>query len=91
MLLDAPLTWAGRCRLATFVKLGKTSTNQRAGIETAIQDDPRASEAGATVISTLSRASVYRTLNERRLVGLREEASAGHPLGRRRRSGPHAP
>jgi transposase len=36
-LLDAWLAWARRCRLAPFVKLAKTITNQRAGIEAAIQ------------------------------------------------------
>jgi transposase len=36
-LLDAWLAWARRCRLAPFVKLAKTITNQRPGIEAAIQ------------------------------------------------------
>jgi transposase len=36
-LLDAWLAWARRCRLAPFVKLAKTITNQRPGIEAAIR------------------------------------------------------
>ena len=36
-LLDAWLAWARRSRLAPFVKLAKTITRQRAGIEAAIQ------------------------------------------------------
>ncbi len=36
-LLDAWLTWARRCRLAPFVKLAKTITQQRPGIEAAIR------------------------------------------------------
>lgn len=36
-LLDAWLAWARRCRLAPFVRLAKTITNQRPGIEAAIQ------------------------------------------------------
>lgn len=36
-LLDAWLAWARRCRLAPFVKLAKTITRQRAGIEAAIE------------------------------------------------------
>jgi transposase len=36
-LLDAWLAWARRCRLAPFVKLAKTITKQRPGIEAAIQ------------------------------------------------------
>jgi len=36
-LLDAWLAWARRCRLAPFVKLAKTITRQRAGIEAAIK------------------------------------------------------
>ncbi|MCA1680407.1 MAG: ISL3 family transposase [Actinobacteria bacterium] len=37
LLLDAWLAWARRCRLAPFVKLAKTITNQRPGIEAAIR------------------------------------------------------
>jgi transposase len=37
VLLDAWLTWARRCRLAPFVKLAKTITAQRDGIEAAIR------------------------------------------------------
>ncbi len=37
-LLDAWLAWARRCRLAPFVKLAKTITEQRSGIEAAIQN-----------------------------------------------------
>jgi transposase len=36
-LLDGWLTWARRCRLAPFVKLARTITDQRAGIIAAIQ------------------------------------------------------
>jgi transposase len=36
-LLDAWLAWARRCRLAPFVKLAKTITKQRFGIEAAIR------------------------------------------------------
>src|SRR5665213_1938047 len=36
-LLDAWLAWARRCRLPPFVKLAKTITEQRPGIEAAIQ------------------------------------------------------
>jgi transposase len=36
-LLDAWLAWARRCRLAPFVKLAKTITEQRAGIESALR------------------------------------------------------
>jgi transposase len=36
-LLDAWLGWARRCRLAPFVKLARTITRQRAGIEAAIE------------------------------------------------------
>ena len=37
-LLDAWLAWARRCRLAPFVKLAKTITKQRHGIEAAIEN-----------------------------------------------------
>jgi len=36
-LLEQWLKWARRCRLAPFVKLAKTITNQRAGIEAALR------------------------------------------------------
>ena len=36
-LLDAWLAWARRCRLEPFVKLARTITEQRAGIEAAIE------------------------------------------------------
>ncbi|MCA1678505.1 MAG: ISL3 family transposase [Actinobacteria bacterium] len=36
-LLDAWLAWARRCRLAPFVKLARTITDQRPGIEAAIR------------------------------------------------------
>jgi RNA polymerase sigma factor (sigma-70 family) len=36
-LLDAWLKWARRCRLPAFVKLARTITDQRAGIEAAIR------------------------------------------------------
>ena len=38
VLLDAWLAWARRCRLAPFVKLARTITEQRSGIEAAIQN-----------------------------------------------------
>jgi transposase len=37
VLLDAWIAWARRCRLAPFVKLAKTITEQRAGIESALR------------------------------------------------------
>ena len=37
LLLDAWLAWARRCRLAPFVKLAKTITEQRDGIESALR------------------------------------------------------
>ncbi|MGO9973543.1 MAG: transposase, partial [Solirubrobacteraceae bacterium] len=37
-LLDAWLAWARRCRLQPFVKLARTITEQRSGIEAAIQN-----------------------------------------------------
>jgi transposase len=37
LLLDAWLAWARRCRLEPFVKLAKTITKQRPGIEAAIR------------------------------------------------------
>ena len=37
-MLDYWLIWARRCRLAPFVKLARTITNQRPGIEAAIQN-----------------------------------------------------
>lgn len=36
-LLDAWLAWARRCRLAPFVKLARTITEQRSGIEAAVR------------------------------------------------------
>ena len=36
-LLEAWLTWARRCRLEPFVKLARTITEQRPGIEAAIR------------------------------------------------------
>ncbi|HEY5195474.1 MAG TPA: transposase, partial [Solirubrobacteraceae bacterium] len=36
-LLDSWLAWARRCRLKPFVKLAKTITQQRAGIQAAIE------------------------------------------------------
>lgn len=35
-LLDAWLTWARRCRIPSFVKLAKSITEHRAGIEAAL-------------------------------------------------------
>ena len=37
VLLDAWLRWARRCRLEPFIKLARTITEQRSGIEAAIQ------------------------------------------------------
>lgn len=39
-LLDAWLAWARRCRLKPFVKLAKTITKQRSGIEAAMWSSP---------------------------------------------------
>ena len=36
-LLDAWLTWARRCRLEPFVRLARTITDQRPGIEAAVE------------------------------------------------------
>jgi transposase len=38
-LLDAWLAWARRCRLAPFIKLARTITEQRSGIEAAIRNE----------------------------------------------------
>jgi transposase len=57
-LLDAWLGWARRCRLQPFVKLARTITDQRAGIEAAI--DNRLSNARVEAINTNIRLITRR-------------------------------
>lgn len=57
-LLDRWLAWARRCRLAPFVKLAKTITDQRAGILAAIQH--RLSNARVEAINTQIRLITRR-------------------------------
>jgi transposase len=57
-LLDAWLSWARRCRLAPFVKLAKTITGARPGIEAAIQN--RLSNARVEQVNTQIRLITRR-------------------------------
>jgi transposase len=57
-LLDAWLRWARRCRLAPFVKLARTITEQRSGIEAAIQH--RLSNARVEQVNTQLRLITRR-------------------------------
>jgi transposase len=57
-LLDAWLRWARRCRLKPFVKLARTITEQRAGIEAAIRH--RLSNARVEQINTQIRLITRR-------------------------------
>ncbi|MCA1677649.1 MAG: ISL3 family transposase, partial [Actinobacteria bacterium] len=57
-LLDAWLAWARRCRLAPFVKLAKTITKQRPGIEAAIRH--RLSNARIEQVNTQLRLITRR-------------------------------
>ena len=57
-LLDAWLAWARRCRLAPFVKLARTITEQRLGIEAAIRHGP--SNARVEQVSTQIRLITRR-------------------------------
>ncbi len=57
-LLDAWLAWARRCRLPPFVKLAKTITKQRPGIEAAIQH--RLSNARIEQVNTQIRLITRR-------------------------------
>jgi transposase len=57
-LLDAWLAWARRCRLAPFVKLAKTITEQRPGIEAAIEH--RLSNARIEQVNTQLRLIARR-------------------------------
>jgi transposase len=57
-LLNAWLAWARRCRLAPFVKLAKTITEQRPGIEAAIEH--RLSNAGIEQVNTQLRMIARR-------------------------------
>ena len=57
-LLDAWLAWARRCRLASFVKLARTITEQRSGIEAAIQN--RLSNARVEQVNTQLRLITRR-------------------------------
>ena len=57
-LLDAWLAWARRCRLQPFVKLAKTITEQRPGIEAAIQH--RLSNARTEQVNTQLRVIARR-------------------------------
>jgi transposase len=57
-LLDAWLAWARRCRLAPFVKLAHTITEQRSGIEAAIKN--RLSNARVEQVNTQLRLITRR-------------------------------
>jgi transposase len=57
-LLDAWLNWARRCRLQPFVKLARTITEQRLGIEAAIQNG--LSNARVEQVNTQLRLIVRR-------------------------------
>jgi transposase len=58
LLLDAWLAWARRSRLAPFVKLARTITEQRSGIDTAIQN--RLSNARVEQVNTQLRLITRR-------------------------------
>jgi transposase len=58
ILLDAWLQWARRCRLEPFVKLAKTITQQRSGIEAAIRH--RLSNARVEQVNTQLRLITRR-------------------------------
>jgi len=63
-LLDAWLAWARRSRLAPFVKLAKTITKQRAGIEAAIQhglSNARVEQVNTQLRLITRRAYGFRT------------------------------
>ena len=63
-LLDAWLRWARRCRLAPFVKLTKTITKQRPGIEAAIQhglSNARTEQVNTQLRLITRRAYGFRT------------------------------
>jgi transposase len=57
-LLDAWLKWARRCRLKPFVKLAKTITKQRRGIEAALRN--RLSNARTEQVNTQIRLITRR-------------------------------
>ena len=57
-LLEAWLKWARRCRLQPFVKLARTITEQRSGIEAAIQH--RLSNARVEQVNTQLRLIIRR-------------------------------
>ncbi len=57
-LLDYWLSWARRCRLAPFIRLAKTITDQRAGIVAAIEND--LSNARVEAINTQIRMITRR-------------------------------
>jgi len=57
-LLDAWIAWARRCRMAPFVKLAKTITEQRAGIESALRH--RLSNARVEQVNTQIRLITRR-------------------------------
>ena len=57
-LLDAWIAWARRCRMAPFVKLAKTITEQRAGIESALRH--RLSDARVEQVNTQIRLITRR-------------------------------
>ena len=57
-LLDSWITWARRCRLQPFVKLARTITQQRAGIEAAIRHE--LSNARVEAINTQIRLLTRR-------------------------------
>ncbi|MCA1677843.1 MAG: ISL3 family transposase [Actinobacteria bacterium] len=58
VLLESWLRWARRCRLAPFVRLAKTITDQRAGIEAAIRH--RLSNARVEQVNTQIRLITRR-------------------------------
>jgi transposase len=62
-LLDAWLKWARRCRLEPFVKLARTITEQRSGIEAAIRH--RLSNARVEQVNTQLRLIIRRAFGFR--------------------------
>ncbi len=63
-LLDAWLAWARRCRLPPFVKLARTITDQRPGIEAAIQhglSNARTEQVNTQLRLITRRAYGFRT------------------------------
>lgn len=66
LLLDAWLAWARRCRLGPFVKLAKTISKQRSGIEAAIRhglSNARIEQVNTQLRLITRRAYGFRTPN----------------------------